>query len=728
MKRTLLVSTSVLSLLCSGAAYAQSTSDGTVETVVVTAERRTENLQTTAIAATVLSGADLVNKGIVNVDSLQFAVPNVTVNNFGQGLDFNIRGIGKGEHNSQTTTGVITYRDGVATFPGYFTEEPYYDIASLEVLRGPQGTFVGQNSTGGAVFVTTNNPNIDGGYNGYAQAQIGNYTDFGVQGAVNIPISDTFAARIAVDGETRDSFYSITGPGGSKYTGNKGDLRMGAMRISLLWKPNDQLTVLFKSDVDYLDMGAYPADPFTDRFRVFPGTDITNPNYTDLFHITANAPQLAIDQFTRNVLKVDYVLADGITLQSVSGVQYGNTAYRADLDGTSAPISVFYDTTDETIFSQEINIISPDTGPVTWVLGGYAQSNLYNFLPPYQFLIGAPAGNPLTEYRLQGKNPNLSYAGFGQINVEILPDVQAQFGARYTQTSSKNDVSVLQYGLLINDQQKTTASNFSYKGTLNWKINEDNFVYGFVATGFTPGGLNVPVGLGQPAPFKPETVTSYEVGWKANMFGEHVRTTLDGFYNDYKNFQVIVGYPAIPTFGFELNVPGTTKIYGVEADADLVFGGFSLDGGISLMHSELGQFYATDPRVVSVLPCNINTGPASVSCFNLKGNQQTYAPNFTFNIGAQYDFALDGGDKLTPRINFGHVSPQWATLFENPDMGDRLAERNILGAQLAWQTGTWITTLYATNLTDQHYVGALNSGLDFAGPPRQYGIRLLKAF
>src|ERR1700753_786103 len=167
MKRTLLVSTSVLSLLCCSAAYAQSSSDGTVETVVVTAERRTENLQTTAIAATVLSGADLVNKGIVNVDSLQFSVPNVTVNNFGQGLDFNIRGIGKGEHNSQTTTGVITYRDGVATFPGYFTEEPYYDVASLEVLRGPQGTFVGQNSTGGAVFVTTNNPNIDGGYNGY---------------------------------------------------------------------------------------------------------------------------------------------------------------------------------------------------------------------------------------------------------------------------------------------------------------------------------------------------------------------------------------------------------------------------------------------------------------------------------------------------------------------------------------------------------------------------------
>ncbi len=90
-----------------------------------------------------LTGDDLTNKGIVVVDQLMFVTPSATVNNFGQGIDFNIRGIGKGEHNSQTTTGVVTYRDGVATFPGYFTEEPYYDLASVEVLRGPQGTFGG---------------------------------------------------------------------------------------------------------------------------------------------------------------------------------------------------------------------------------------------------------------------------------------------------------------------------------------------------------------------------------------------------------------------------------------------------------------------------------------------------------------------------------------------------------------------------------------------------------
>ncbi|HVU30948.1 MAG TPA: TonB-dependent receptor plug domain-containing protein, partial [Sphingomicrobium sp.] len=95
------------------------------EEIVITARRRSENLMKTAISGTVLTGTDLANKGVVTVDALQFAAPSITVNNFGQGNDFNVRGIGKGEHNTQTTTGVITYRDGAPTFPGYVTQEPY---------------------------------------------------------------------------------------------------------------------------------------------------------------------------------------------------------------------------------------------------------------------------------------------------------------------------------------------------------------------------------------------------------------------------------------------------------------------------------------------------------------------------------------------------------------------------------------------------------------------------
>ena len=178
----------------------------------------------------------------------------------------------------------------------------------------------------------------------------------------------------------------------------------------------------------------------------------------------------------------------------------------------------------------------------------------------------------------------------------------------------------------------------------------------------------------------------------------------------------------------ELNDPNPTKLYGFEAEAQAVFGALSFDAGVGLMHSSLGTFYATDPRIVSFAPCSPTTGPSSASCFDLAGHSQTYAPNFTLNLGAQYVFNIGDGDTLTPRVNFSHQSAQWATLFENPALGDRLAQRNILNAQLAWNRGDWTVTLYGTNLTDDQYVAALNTNLDFAGPPRQFGIRLTKAF
>jgi len=686
----------------------------TLTEVIVTAERRHTDLQTTPISATVLNGSDLASMGVMSVDQLQFATPGATIDNFGQGIDFNIRGIGKAEHNSQTTVGVVTYRDGVATFPGYFQEEPYFDIANVEILRGPQGTFSGQNATGGAVFLTTNDPVINGDYHGYVQGQVGNYTDFGLQGAVNLPINDTLAARIAFDSESRDSFYNISGPDGTRYSGNPGNLRIGAVRLGLLWKPDEALSVLFKTDYDYLNMGAYPADPYSD----------TN----DPFDIGANAPQKALDRFARSVLKIDYKMSDGITLRSVSGYQKGISAYQADLDGTSTANEVFGDQVIEDLWSQEFNIISPDTGFFTWILGAYVDHDTYEFPPNVGFYIGAPPGNVASEYVLQGDNPNSAYAGFGQASFQLAPSFQLQIGARYTAAKTSNSVDVLQFGVPISDQQTAKYVNTSGKVSLNWTIDPNNFLYGFVSTGFRPGGLNVAAGLGTPAAFGAETLTDYEVGWKTTGFDGHLRTQVDGFYDDYRHFQVTIGYPAFPTFGFELNNPNTTHLYGFEAQTQAVFGQLSFDAGSMWMHSSLGTFYATDPRVPSFAACNPTTGPSSPSCIDVGGNPQTYAPNFTINVGVQYKFAVGGGDTLTPRVNYGYVGPQWATIFDNPSLGDHLAGRDILGGQLTWTHSSWVATLYGTNITNQHYVGALNSGLRFVGPPLQYGLRVLKTF
>jgi iron complex outermembrane recepter protein len=736
---TLLLSASVLALGWSAIAVAQpaspppaspppeaNASDKGVEKVVVTAERRSTSLQRTPIAVTVISGEDLANKGVTNVDQLQFISPGATINNFGQGIDFNIRGIGKAEHNTQTTTGVITYRDGVAGFPGYFTAEPYYDIARVEILRGPQGTFVGQNATGGAVFVVSNSPIIDGDYHGYIAGQVGNYNDYGAQGAVNLPISDEFAARVAFNGEMRDSFYDISGP----YTGDDG-VKMLSGRIGLLWQPTSQLSLLFKTDYNHLDFSAYPADP---------ASPLPRPN--DEFDISANAELYARDKFGRSSLRIEYAFEDGTSIRSVTGYQWGNSAYKTDLDGTSVGLNTFRDSVDEFIWSQELNVISADDARLRWILGAYFQTDLHDFLPGafVSHIVG------FGDYILQGTNDVQNRAVFGQLGFNIFDDLELQVGARYSDSWTKNEGTISQFGTPLIMLQSEKYSAMSGKVSLNWTVDDNNFLYAFAATGFKPGGLNVDIGFGLPhEPFKSEKVTSYEVGWKAGMFDGHLRTQLDAYYNDYENFQVIVGHPlfAGPGFAFELNVPNPTINYGFEAQAEAVFGNFSLDAGLGWMHSELGLFWAVDQRnppdntTAFFARCDARLGPTgplpfvttmAAFCRNLDGQDQTYAPEFTFNVGVQYAFDIGDEDTITPRLNYGHVSQQWATLFEDASRGDKIEARNIINAQLAWTHGAWVTTLYSTNLTDQHYVGAINTNLRFAGPPRQFGLRVAKTF
>ena len=727
--QALCLSASVLALTCGGVASAQTTpkddtTGTTVKEVVITAERRTTNLQKTAIAATVLSGKDLAAKGVFTVDQLQFVAPSVTVNNFGQGNDIDIRGIGKGEHNSQTSTGVITYRDGAASFPGYIQEEPYFDIANIEVLRGPQGTFAGQNATGGAVIVTTNNPVIDGGYTGYALGHYGNYNAAGLQAAVNLPINDTLAARLAFDTEYRNSFYKISGP----WTGDP-NLKWAALRFSLLWKPTSNLTVLWKTDADYLDNGGYFGDA------------LTNQGTHNLFKFGNDYPQYAVDDFVRSILKIDYVNSSGITFQSITSAAVGHTAWTGDIDGQdsssnpAAGVSIAEDVS-ETLMSQEFNIISPATGPLTWVLGADYTVNNYNF-PYNHFDIGFPPGG--IDEQLWGTNWTYNWGVFGQVSYKLPAGFELQVGARYSQWYTRNWVVwdspelhfIFPTAFKYLDQQTYTGSNVTGKATLNWTLDAHNFLYAFVASGAKPGGLNGNLLFGGgalPAPFAQEYVTDYEVGWKSSMLDNHLRTQVGVYDNLFQNFQVIVPIPDEPTQTTEMNVPGRTKLYGVEASAQAVFGDLSGNVGVGLEKSSLAKFYSEDPRKPTSGTCNPLNGPATATCVNLAGMSQTYAPDFTFNAGLQYNFRLADGDLVTPNINYSHISEQWATLFENRAAGDYLTPRDIVNTTISWTHGPYVASVYCYNCTDDHYVAAALSPIRIAGAPRQFGVSLLRTF
>ena len=165
----------------------------------------------------------------------------------------------------------------------------------------------------------------------------------------------------------------------------------------------------------------------------------------------------------------------------------------------------------------------------------------------------------------------------------------------------------------------------------------------------------------------------------------------------------------------------------MEASAQGRFGNLGFDLGLSVSSSELGRFFAADPRRARTGVCDQNNGPASGNCVNLEGNAQTFAPEMTLSVGVEYDFAVGAGT-LTPRIDYSHISETRASIFANAALGDHLEERDIINAQLTYQQDDWKLQAYSTNLGDLEYIASVKTGQRYAGAPRQYGVRLTRNF
>ncbi|MHA6721002.1 TonB-dependent receptor [Sphingomonas sp. RS6] len=692
------------------------------EEIVVTAQRRAENLQSVPIAATALSGDALEDKGVARLADLQFAAPSLSITDQGLTQSVNIRGIGIASGSPAVANGVATYIDGVFQ-PPILTMSSFYDIQNIEVLRGPQGTLVGSNSTGGAIFINTRNPSTDR-IEGYAQASYGSYDEVTGQGAINLPVTGDLAVRASGNFRRRDSYYEDLGP----YDNKPDRLNEKAGRFGVMWSPGDFRAL---GKVEWVDRqtGGY-------AYRPIAGTEFAADRQDDIRDLTYNAPTLNHERAFLASLELRYEFAGGTVLRSVSGYTNKRINNLYDTDGSRLADQTQDQFVRERQWSQEINLISPTDGAFDWILGGYYQRNKVDVD------IEARSGVVTDPTDIDQKQDKITWGVFAQGNYEIAQGLEAQVGVRYSHfRAEQKGAVVIGAGTPIFGPDGLTVADLvgahedgrvTGKIGLNWNADADTMVYAFVARGYKPGGINSAT-----SEFDPETVWDYEVGVKTAFLDDHVRAQLGGFYMKYRNFQFDGRDPASGQSGV-FNISNAT-IKGIELQLQARSGGFSVDGGIAYVDSKLDAVTLVNTRTLPALAqygpqCPAGTASNPPVCFDYTpylttagGGDNLFSPRWSYNAGVQYDFALGGTRTLTPRLNYAYVGPRWTNLLYTPTL-DYLRGRGLLSAQLTLGLGNWSIEAYGMNLANSRYVSGQSGNNEFYGAPREYGVRALVRF
>ena len=693
-----------------------------LQEVVVTAQRRVENLQDVPIAATALDAAAIEAKVVVQLADLQAAAPSLSITNAGQTQAVNIRGIGLASNSPNATAGVATYVDGLFQ-PPIVQFNSFYDLRSIEVLRGPQGTLVGTNSTGGAIFFFSKSPELDVA-EGYARLGFGNYEAIEGEGAINLPIAATFAMRVAGFHRERDSFYRDAGP----FDNEAGRLDETGGRLGVLWKPGS-FSALAKLQLNDLQTGGY-------AYRPIPGTAFESNRVGDIRTLSFDAATSHRERALIAGLELNQEFDSGVVLRSLSGYQHKRVFSVDDLDGSSADVSVGGDVqwdyfAGEKQYSQELNLISPTAGRFDWILGAYYQRNDIDVQ-----ILETQAGFPQD---ILPQNERTTLGLFAQTNMALTDTLELQLGARYSRYEVEGQGAVLigagipgfpPGGLPVADLSGDySESQGTGKIALNWKLDADHLLYVFAARGYKPGGFN-----SVDSHFDPEIVMNYEAGWKATLLAGKVRTQFAFFYNDYADFQFDVLEPATGQAGIR-NVSNGT-IQGFEAQLEAQLDAFAFDAGFAYVDSDLDGFTFVNERALppgNLGPqCPSGTPSSPPLCFDyapfmttIAGGPSLYSPKWTYNAGMEYAIRMTGGATLTPRINYSYVGSRFSYIAYSP-VSDRIEDFALVSALLMFRKGDWQVTAYGTNLADREYVSghASASRNEFYGAPREYGVRV----
>jgi len=727
-------------------ASARSQASEELAEVVVTAEKRESTVQNTPISITAISGEELQERGLASVEDVARETPGISFRSAGPGLtEFEMRGISS-TGGSVGTTGF--YVDETPITPPSFgaigkvvIDPNLYDLQSIEVLRGPQGTLYGAGSMGGTVRLLTNAPKLND-WDANVQAS-GSYTDGGGfnRGGnlmINIPIAtDLLAARLVVSSQYTDGWLDRIVENSFPYPSNagcppsaflgctRGNVAAGpfseiyhrvnwnqidTIRPSLLFAPIEGLSVNLSSLYQRTTAGGYS------QIDIPPGCDSSAPcgHYQP-----ADVPEPFYDlvKLLSAVVKYDMPFA-----QLTSATSYWSRDERQTGDGSEAVqntvgylfglpyVSVAFPEDDHSEqLSTELRLASTGDGPFQWIGGVFFSDfryrvSQYETNPNYANLIPPnPDGVILSlDYPYETKQ----YAIFGEASYTLTPDLKLTLGARAFKYESEADG--LESGVVgptgtavpysLNGLEQS-ARGMNPKANLSYKPSDELTVYATASKGFRPGGISEPIPVTGPdsclsslqaigrtsanISYGPDSLWNYELGEKARLNDGRLQINADVYYIKWKGIQQVV--PLSCGYLLEANA-GEARSYGpeVEVTARLAPGlTFSVNGAYT--NAEINA-------------------PAPFSGAS-PGQPLLNIPKYTTSVSLMYDINLPADLKLTPRVTESLVGPQWDVAYAE----EQLPSYAITDMRLAISRGRWAATAFASNLTNKMAILTINN-------------------
>ncbi len=688
---------------------------GEIDEIIVTAQKRSENLQKVPIVITAISGSQLGSAGVTSLATLNTVAPGYNSRNVSGAFQPYLRGIGTSSNVVENP--VALYIDGVYIPQQREGMRELPDVEQVAVLKGPQGTLFGRNATGGVIQITTRAPSQT--VEAEAHAGIDNYATLRTGAFLSGGLSDGAAASVSIDYARQGDGYGTNLTTGNDTFKLQHSLSMrGKLRAEL--GDDTDITVIG----DYMDRRERA---FT--FVPYPGTTLIRPigALGSKFDTFSQIEPYTAFKGGGASLEIDHDF-DFAKLVSITSYRKGSSSYL--FDDAPVGVPVFYVRVDpgnqpNRDFTQELQLISQNRAGFTWTAGVFYYHNRLanevqrNFFPPfYRAAVAPPTVNQQTD--TFAAETTESIAPFGQVGIELLEGTKLTLGARWTYEKRE-----LHDGLIRSTRYNGTVVNVPFTpGALTikkptWRVALDHQfgpdVLGYVSynRGIKSGGFNI-LNPSNPA-YLPERLDAYEAGFKTELLDRRLRFNVGGFYYNYSNLQItqFVGVTQSIVNGAK------AELYGVDVDFNArLTPEFSLSGGLEALHTEFTDYrnaVGSAPRA---------DGGATLFPIDATGNRIPQAQKFVASLSGDYEQEFSFGS-----LHFNVTGSYNGDYYIEADNFIRQPSYGLINTSVAWTSRDrrYTVSVWGRNLLDERIIfnassQAIGYPTSYGQPPRTYGV------